>query len=112
MKVVPRSVAALVVGTLMSGAFAPVWAGSSGSDRITVTDASSPNTADHSRIGILGALEFPQVRKRTDAEKNCKPGHLYSADNIVGDPQACIMGTYSGLSGISSTAAFVSMPAL
>lgn len=99
MKVVPKSVAALIVETLMSSAFAPASAASFGSDRIRVAEASSPHNAVHSSTPILGALEFPQVRNRTDVEKNCTPGHLYSADNIVGDPQACIIRTYSGIRG-------------
>jgi hypothetical protein len=35
---------------------------------------------------------------------------MYSAHDIVGDPQACIMGGLSGVDGVHSTAAAV--PAL
>jgi hypothetical protein len=106
------STAALVSAILMIGAFAPAWSASPGNDHITVAKANSSNAALNTAATILGAMEFPRVRPRTDAERNCKPGHLYSADNIVGDPRACIMGTFSGVSGISATVGGASMSAL
>jgi hypothetical protein len=50
--------------------------------------------------GILAAVEFPRIQQiRPQAQTNCKPGHMYSADDIVGDPQACILGN-SGVGNI------------
>lgn len=94
----------------MSGAFAPAWSGPPVSDSLTVAQASSPNSVIQAASGILAAPEFPGVRIRPDAQNNCKPGHLYSAHDIVGDPQACIMGSLGGIDGVHSTVAAV--PAL
>jgi len=59
---------------------------------------------------MLGSPELSRLDSRPDAERNCKPGHMYSAHDIVGDPQACIMGSFSGVGDARSTAAAV--PAL
>jgi hypothetical protein len=110
MRIVRTTTVALISGFLMSGAFAPAWSRQPVSDGQTVAQATSANPVVQAAGSILAAPEFPQVRNRLEALSNCKPGHMYSAHDIVGDPQACIMGSFSGLDGVHSTVAGV--PAL
>jgi hypothetical protein len=35
----------------------------------------------------------PRIDGQRDVVRNCKPGHMYLAHDIVGDPQACIIGS-------------------
>ena len=87
----------------MSGAFAPAWASPPVSDGRTVAQATSANPVVQAASNILAAPEFPRTGIRPDALSNCKPGHMYSAHDIVGDPQACIKGSLSGIDGVHST---------
>jgi hypothetical protein len=51
--------------------------------------------------GILAAAEFPRIQQiRPQTQSNCKPGQMYSAHDVVGDPQTCIMQSISGLGGV------------
>jgi hypothetical protein len=110
MKIVRITTAALISGFLISGAFAPAWSAPPVSHGLTVAKATSANSAVQAAGTILAAPEFPRIRVRPDALNNCKPGQMYSAHDIVGDPQACIMGGISGIDGVWSTVAVV--PAL
>jgi len=103
MKIGRTTTVALISGFLMSGALAPAWSGSPANDGLTVAQATSANPVVQAASSILAAPEFPRGRLRPDALNNCKPGHMYSAHDIVGDPQACIMGSFSGLDGVHST---------
>jgi hypothetical protein len=105
MKILKTTTAVLISGLLMSGAGVPAWSATAVSQGSTATQASSTNTTVQSATSVLGSLEFPQVDSRPDAIKNCKPGRLYSAHDVVGDPQACIMGSFSGLGGQPTIAA-------
>jgi len=77
---------------------------------LKVAQATMLKTRVESAIIVLGSTEFSRLDSRPDTERNCKPGHMYSAHDIVGDPQACIMGSASGFGGARSTVAAV--PAL
>jgi hypothetical protein len=77
---------------------------------LTVAQATSTNATVQSATTILGSPELPRFDIHPDADRSCKPGHLYSAHDIVGDPQACIMGGYSGVGNVRSTVGAV--PAL
>ncbi len=53
------------------------------------------------------AAEFRRIDGHPDNLRNCRPGHMYLAHDIVGDPQACIKGSLN-CCGASSMAAGVS----
>jgi hypothetical protein len=73
----------------------PAWSAPT-SQGLTVAQATVPKTTVEPAIAVLGSSEFPRFDSRPDAVKNCKPGHMYSAHDVVGDPQVCIMGSVSG----------------
>jgi hypothetical protein len=110
MKIVKTTATVLISGLLITGAIVPAWAASPASEGSTVAQASSANSVVQAATAFLAAPEFPPLRNRPNALSNCKPGHMYSAHNIVGDPQACMMGTYNGIGGYRS--AMAGVPAL
>jgi hypothetical protein len=107
MKILRTTAAAVISSFLMGGAGIPAWSAST-SQGLTVAQATSTNAIVQPAT-VLGSPEFPRFDRRPEAEKNCKPGHMYSAHDIVGDPQACIMGGFSFGSTRSTVAA---VPAL
>jgi hypothetical protein len=110
MKIVRTTAAALISGLLMSGVSVPAW---SAPPVLTGAQVASAKPVLQAAGGILAAAEFPRIQQiRPQAQSNCKPGHMYSADDIVGDPQACIMGGVSGFDGVHPTVAGVAAPAL
>ena len=109
MKILRTTAAAVVSSFLMGGACIPAWSAPT-SQGLTVAQATMSKTTVESAITVLGSPEFSRLDGRSDAKRNCKPGHMYSAHDIVGDPQACIMGSVSGFGGARSTVAAV--PAL
>jgi hypothetical protein len=54
---------------------------------------------------------FPRIDMRQEPLGNCKPRQIYSADDIVGGPEACIKESFNGL-GNRGLIATVSVPAL
>jgi len=105
MRSVKTAAVALISGCLISGATALAWPAPPVSDALTVAQAGSHDPVVQAGSDILPAPEFPQIRIRPDAQNNCKPGQMYSAHDIVGDSQACIMGSFGGFGGVRSTVA-------
>jgi len=47
-------------------------------------------------FATVSSLEpSPALQASRQEHNNCKASHMYGADDIVGDKQACIMGGYS-----------------
>jgi hypothetical protein len=108
MKILRTTAAAVISSFLMGGACIPAWSAPT-SQGLRVAQTTSTNATVQPAITVLGSPEFPRFDRRPDTERNCKPGHIYSAHDIVGDPQACIMGGFS----VGSTHATVAaVPAL
>ncbi len=94
------SAAAAITGLFISGACMPAWSGTGvtkapalNADVMLVHSATPSVPVLPSWIGASrGDVTSPQDRT------NCKVGHIYSQHDIVGDPEACIMGalTISG----------------
>jgi hypothetical protein len=103
MRMVRTTTVALLSGFLMSGAFAPAWSGPPVHDGLTVAQATSPNPVVQAASSMLAAPEFARNRIRPDTTNNCKPGQMYSAHDIVGDPQTCIMGSTGSIGDAQPT---------
>jgi hypothetical protein len=104
MKIVRTTAAALISGLLMSGVSVPAWSAPPVSAGLTGVQVASAKPAVQAAGGILAAVESLGIQQiRPPAQSNCKPGHMYSAHNIVGDPEACIMGSVSGVDGVHSS---------
>jgi hypothetical protein len=69
-----------------------------------VTPRSAPQlTERQSSEGRLNVAQSTQIDGHRDLANDCKGGSMYSAHDIVGDPQACIMGSLT-MRGTVSTA--------
>jgi len=99
MRILKATTAALVLG-LVSGASLPAWSAPSGSKVLPVAEATPANPVVQAPNSVLGAPEFPQIRIQPKVLNKCKAGHIYSAHDIVGDPETCIMGSVSGVDGV------------
>ena len=94
MRIVKKA-ANIALAGLMMGASASVWA-----------QVPAGNTTGTSRAGAalvasgpLSAVEVvmqpsEEVQAARRVTNNCKASHLYTADDIVGDKDTCIKGTY------------------
>jgi len=96
LKIIKATAAALISGLLVGGACVTAWSATSTNQSLTVAEAVPIKGTGQPVITVLGSPEFPLVDSRPDALRNCKPGQMYSAHDVVGDPQACIMGSVSG----------------
>jgi hypothetical protein len=103
MKIVKTTAAALMSSLLIGAACMPAWSATGA--------APAPISADVMLAkNVTGSLPAPRswlVPSAVDTtqgqeQTNCKARHLYSQHDIVGDPQACIMGALT--IGGSSTA--------
>lgn len=77
----------------------------SGSINADVASASDPNPAPNVEHNWL----MPSVANRRSQSTNCKPGHIFSQHDVVGDPESCIM---QGAGYIPGSQSFVTVPVL
>ena|SRR5690348_15113977 len=113
MKIVRTTAAAVISGLLMSGVSVPAWSAPPASEGLTGAQVASAQAGVEATSGVLAAPEFPRIQQlRPPAQSNCKPGQMYSAHDIVGDPQACIMGGISGVDGVHAFATVAGVPGL
>jgi hypothetical protein len=107
MKSFKKSMAVAVFGLIMAKTAIPARSGR------TVTQAVSGAVEMVSSDGLApaGVIEHswlnPSVADaRPQASRNCRPEHLYTQHDLVGDPESCIMqGVSLAGAGISSAVA-------
>jgi hypothetical protein len=94
----PKKAIVVLIPSLLFGFGAPAWSGTAKQAAPTSTSAqvmpASPNS--NSLLGMvnwLAATDTHAAPRKPDA--NCKASHLYSGHDVVGDPEACIMGQYT-----------------
>jgi hypothetical protein len=95
MKIVKTTAAALLSSMLIGAVCTPAWSATGATQ--------APLDADVIIAKNVVAAPLPAARSWLDPspvdtappqdQTNCKAGHVYSQHDIVGDPQACIMGT-------------------
>jgi hypothetical protein len=90
MKIVKTTAAALISGLLMSGVSVSAWSAPPTNEGPAVAQVASVAQAAGGILAAAESLGSQQIRP--GAQNNCKPGRMYSAHDIVGDPQACIKG--------------------
>ena len=101
--VTKKLMAGALAGFLMIGASAPTWANppASGANVATRTPAQADG-ADRSLLGMLAPMLTDPAQH--PPQKTCKPGDLYSAHDVVGDPEACFMGRLNVPNGAAGAA--------
>jgi hypothetical protein len=87
-------------GLLLAAVYTRTWAGSI-NDTTTIgvsrstsasasTDASSSTPgSDHSLLGVLSPILADAAPHQ--AQKSCKPDTIYSAHDVIGDPDTCYL---------------------
>jgi hypothetical protein len=93
-----RLMAGTLAGFLMIGASPSTWANPPSSETTGANQApATTSRADRSLLGMLAPILTDPAQHAP--QKTCKPGTLYSAHDVVGDPDACFMGRLDGRSG-------------
>ena len=94
MNIVKTTAAALVSSLLIGGACMPAWSAANNPAAPTGSAEVIPNNTVAPSLLAIRALFGSSVDEATPHrdQMNCKAGHLYSQHDIVGDPQACIIG--------------------
>ena len=64
--------------------------------------------ANNALLGMLNSVLTPTDPDPRQPKSQCKASHLYSQHDVVGDTEACIMGSYT--IGNGSSTATVSVP--
>jgi hypothetical protein len=103
MKIVKTTAAALMSSLLIGVACMPAWSATG----TIPTPVSADMMLAKNVTGSLPAVRSWLVPSAVDTAShqdstNCRVGHVYSQHDIVGDPQACILGALT--IGGSSTA--------
>ena len=100
----------VLVPSLMFGIGAPAWSGTT--DPAAPIDAQvmpvSPrnNTLFNMISSILTATDTSPRQPKAE----CKASHLYTQHDVVGDPDACLMGRYTAGVGATSIGSVPSVP--
>jgi hypothetical protein len=97
---------ALVGLGLMLTFAAPAWSGDSATPAAHTQDTSA-NPYGNSILGMLNSVLTGSRTEEPQPEHRCRPSELYSQHDVVGDPEACVMGRYgfgSGSNGIATGA--------
>lgn len=91
MKILKMSAAALISSLVIGSASIPAWAGTTGARSVTAAvEVVTSNEFAPSAVAERSWLEPSGANVRPKATNNCRPGHVYSQHDIVGDPESCI----------------------
>jgi len=107
MKILKMTAAAVISSLVIGSASIPAWSGTTVTQSVTaaVEVVPSSNFAP-SGVAERSWLEPSAANARPKATSNCRPGHVYSQHDIVGDPESCIKQGVT-LSASSGTVAAV-----
>lgn len=109
MKILKMSAAAVISSLVIGSASIPAWAGTTGAQSVTAAvQVAASNEFAPAAAAERSWLEPSAANARPSATNNCKPGHMYSLHDIVGDPESCIKqgATLSGSRGTVTAVAF------
>jgi hypothetical protein len=90
MKILNKTAVALIFGLLVGTASMPPRAALATDPVIITAEAARIKLATQSLFAVRGSAQLRASVSRQE-ESNCKPSHLYSSHDVVGDPQTCIM---------------------
>ena len=91
MKIRKMTAAAVISSVVIGSAVHSGWSGTTGTQSVTAAVEVVPSSnfvpsgvAERSWLEPSAANAWPK------ATTNCRPGHVYSQHDIVGDPESCI----------------------
>src|SRR5258708_1333364 len=88
MSVSTKLAAAVVGGLLFATTYAPAWAQSADAKAPAVQSASSPGAGQY-MLGVISPLLNNMTQHA--AQKSCRAESLYSAHDVIGDPDSCFV---------------------
>jgi hypothetical protein len=100
-----RTTALLGFGLLLIF-FAPAWSADSTMPAANA-QTTTANPYGNSLLGMLSTVLTGTTTDPGKPENHCKPSQLYSQHDVIGDPEACIMGRYTLGTGATGFAAGV-----
>lgn len=109
MKILKMSAAAVISSLVIGSASIPAWAGTTGAQSVTASvEVATVNEFAPSAVAERSWLEPSAANARPKVTNNCRPGHVYSQHDLVGDPESCIMQgvTLPGSTGTVAAVAF------
>jgi len=91
MKILKMTAAAVISSLVIGSASIPAWSGTTSTQSVTsaVEVVPSSNFAP-SGVAERSWLEPSAANARPTPTTNCRPGHVYSQHDMVGDPESCI----------------------
>jgi hypothetical protein len=99
MRIVEKAAAVLVAGLMIGATSMSSWAAMPAANMAAPSQAEVIGAATGPFSATESLLEPSLVlQAERQVHSNCKASHMYGADNLVGDPNACIMGGY-GIAG-------------
>jgi hypothetical protein len=99
-----KTVAIALSGLLLGGATAPAWSASANAlAPINAEVMPATNAVEPSLVSFLKPIttDTELHQQRT----NCKAPQLYSQHDVIGDPEACIMGQFNLPGGFTASGA-------
>jgi hypothetical protein len=83
-------------GLLMGAASVSTWAGMPAGNMSAPSHPQVLAAANGPMSATEGSVDSSLARQVTyQIHSNCEASHMYGADNVVGDKNACIMGGYA-----------------
>jgi hypothetical protein len=91
MNILKMSAAAVISSLVIGSASIPAWAGTTGAQSVSAAaEVVTSNEFAPAAVTERSWLEPSGANSRPTAANNCRPGHVYSQHDIVGDPESCI----------------------
>jgi hypothetical protein len=94
----------VLVPSLLFGIGAPAWSGTAEQAAPTEGQMVQAEPYGNTLLGMLSSILTATDPSPRQPQNPCKASHLYSQHDVVGDPEACIMGRYTLGNGATSTA--------
>ena len=85
----------LLIPSLWFGIGAPAWSGTAEQAAPTNAQVMPANPNGNTLLGMWNRVLTATDPAPRQPKSQCKASHLYSQHDVVGDPEACIKGTYT-----------------
>jgi len=85
----------LLVPSLLFGIGAPAWSGGAGQAVPTNAQVMPASPNNNTLLGMLNWVLTGTDPDPRQPKSQCKASHMYSQHDVVGDPEACIMGQFT-----------------
>jgi hypothetical protein len=85
----------LLIPSLWFGFGAPAWSGTADQAAPANAQVMPANPQGNTLLGILNGVLTATDPAPRQPKSQCKASHMYSQHDVVGDPEACIKGSYT-----------------